>query len=169
MLWTQWCYSKVCVFSCLALSIKHFYSLSRTMSIITFFSAWRNEEQIHVLPQGSTLKLQRNDFHMFPLASYAVLGQMLVCVYWHYTGMLHGMLRDAYRAGTSIHRGLIEGLTHGEGDVGSADARRCLDGQTLSLLSDFHCRAGGRCHRNLPQENIHTCSHKKCCACELII
>lgn len=63
---------------------------------------------------------------------------------------------DVYRAGAAIHRRLIEGLTHSEGDMGGADACGCLDGQTLSLLGDFHCWAGGRRHCNLPQEHIHT-------------
>lgn len=71
-----------------------------------------------------------------------------VCVY----------IWDVYRAGTSIHRGLVEGLTHGEGDMGGTDAGGRLDGQTLVLLGDFHGRAGGRSHCNLPQEHIHTCS-----------
>lgn len=61
-----------------------------------------------------------------------------------------------YRAGASIHCGLTEGLTHSEGDVGGADAGVRLDGQTLSLLCDFHCRAGGCCYRDLPEEHIHT-------------
>lgn len=47
----------------------------------------------------------------------------------------------AYRTGTSIHCGLVEGLTHGEGDVGRADGGAGLDGQTLPLLGDFHCWA----------------------------
>lgn len=64
--------------------------------------------------------------------------------------------RDVYRAGTSIHRGLAERLTHGEGDIGGADAGGCLDGQSLFLLGDFHCRAGRRCHCNLPQEHVDT-------------
>lgn len=62
-----------------------------------------------------------------------------------------------YRAGTPVHCGLVEGLTHSEGDIGGADAGGRLDGQTLPLLGDFHCRLGGRSHRNLPQEHIHTC------------
>jgi len=62
---------------------------------------------------------------------------------------------DVYRAGTSIHRGLVEGLPHGEGDVGGADAGGRLDGQTLVLLGDLHRRAGGRSHCDLPQEHIH--------------
>ena len=64
--------------------------------------------------------------------------------------------RGAYRAGTSIHCGLTEGLTNSEGDMGGADAGGGLNGQTLSLLGDFHCWAGGRRHCDLPQEHIHT-------------
>lgn len=62
-----------------------------------------------------------------------------------------------YRAWTPVHCDLIEGLTNNEGDVGRTDTGGGLDGQTLSLLGDFHCWAGGRYHCNLPQENIHTC------------
>ena len=82
---------------------------------------------------------------------------MLVCMYRHYTGMLHGKLGNVYRAGPSIHRGLVEGLTHGEGDVGRTDTGGRLDGQSLSLLGDFHGWAGSRRHCNLSQEHIHTC------------
>lgn len=52
--------------------------------------------------------------------------------------MLHRMSRGAYRAGTSIHCALIEGLTNSERDMGRADTGGCPDGQTFSLLSDFH-------------------------------
>lgn len=62
--------------------------------------------------------------------------------------------RDAYRAGASVHRGLAEGLADREGDVGGADARGGLDGQLVSLLADFHRRAGGCCHRHFPEEHV---------------
>lgn len=68
-------------------------------------------------------------------------------------------LRNEYRAGASIHRVLIKGLTNSEGDEGGADTGGRLDGQALSLLGDFHRGAGSCCHCNLPQENVHTCSH----------
>lgn len=71
--------------------------------------------------------------------------------------MREGLLRiNVYSAWTSVHSGLIEGLSHGKGDMGGADAGGCLDGQAVSLLSDLHRWAGSRCHRNLPQEHIHT-------------
>lgn len=68
-------------------------------------------------------------------------------------------LRNEYRARASIHRVLIKGLANSEGDEGGADTGGRLDGQALSLLGDFNRRAGGCCHCNLPQENVHTCSH----------
>lgn len=40
--------------------------------------------------------------------------------------------------------------------MGGADAGGGLDGQSLPMLGDFYRWAGGRCHCNLPQENIHT-------------
>ena len=61
-----------------------------------------------------------------------------------------------YRAGAPVHRGLTEGLSHGEGDVGGADAGGGLDGQGRLLLTDLHRGPGGCCHRYLPQEHIHT-------------
>lgn len=108
-------------------------------------------EQILVLSSGLT---EWNYFHMSPLhralTNCAGLGQMLVCMHWHYTGMQRETLRNEYRAGTSIHRVLIKGLANSEGDEGGADAGGRLDGQALPLLGDFHRGAGGCCHCNLP-------------------
>lgn len=60
-----------------------------------------------------------------------------------------------YRAGPTIYCGLAEGLTHGEGNMGGANAGGSLDGERLFSLGDFHCRTGGRRHCNLSQEHIH--------------
>lgn len=100
---------------------------------------------------------------LFPYVSSAQSFDQLCCPWSNATLHVLTLYRyvtwDVYRAGTSIHCGLIEGLTNSEGDMGGTDTGGCLDGQTLSLLGDFHCRARGRRHCNLPQENIHTCSH----------
>lgn len=90
-----------------------------------------------------------------------------LCCPWPNAGMhsltlhrnVHMSRKATYRAGTSIHCCLIEGLTHSEGDMGGADAGGCLDWQTLSLLGDFHRRTGGSCHCYLSQEHIHTWPH----------
>ena len=66
------------------------------------------------------------------------------------------LLCSWYRAGTSVHRGLVEGLSHGEGDLGGAHAGGGLDVEALPLLTDVH-RGAGRCgHRDLPHKDIHT-------------
>lgn len=67
-----------------------------------------------------------------------------------------GVLGDMYRASTSVHRGLAEGLADGEGHVRRANAGGGLDGQVVSLLGDFDYRAGGGRHGDLPEENVHT-------------
>lgn len=82
-----------------------------------------------------------------------VLGTVLVCML-HYTENLYGGKKIVYRAGPPIHRGFTEGLTHGEGDVGGANAGGRLDGERLFLLGDFHGRTGGCRHGYLPQEHV---------------
>lgn len=42
--------------------------------------------------------------------------------------------RSVYRAGASVHRGLIELLPHGESDVGGAHCGGGFNGQLLSVL-----------------------------------
>lgn len=100
---------------------------------------------------------QLNDFHVFPfLCNYILLGPKQVVVYTHehYWGMRGE--QKGYRAGASVDCGLAEGLSHGEGDMGGADAGGRLDGQALPLLRDLHRRAGRGRHGNLTQEHIHT-------------
>ena len=61
-----------------------------------------------------------------------------------------------YRAGTSVHCGLVEGLTHSEGNLGGAHTGGGLDVEALPILADLH-RGAGRCgHRDLPHKDIHT-------------
>lgn len=98
MLWTLWSLGFV--------ELKHFWGPVRNYVHITTHSTWRNEEQIHVLSPGLTLELHWNYFHMSllcrALINYAVLGQMLLCMYWHYTGMLHGMCTVQGRPSTVV-------------------------------------------------------------------
>lgn len=65
---------------------------------------------------------------------------------------------ECYSARASIHCVLIEGLAHGEGDMGGAYAGGGLDGETLSLLGDLYCRPGGCSHGYLPDKHVHTWS-----------
>lgn len=111
----------------------------------------KNRSMYYNQDSGVALKL-------FPYVS-SVLVMLFLAKIWNACNDIIKECYMGYRAGTSIHCGLIEGLTHGEGDMGGADAGGCFDGQTLILLGDFHCRAGGCCRCNLPQEHIHTCSH----------
>lgn len=87
------------------------------------------------------------------------LGQTL----WHYPDVQHEKLwgGDVYRAQAAVHCVLVERLADGEGDDGGSDAGGRLDGQALSLLTDFHRGARSRCHCNLPQQNVHTCWAQK--------
>lgn len=135
---------------------EHFYELPRNTSFITH-SAWINEEQISALSPALEFSLK-----LFPHVSLVAIALLSLAKSW-YPGKCADITQEcftAYRAGSSVHRGLAEGLTHGEGDVGGADAGGRLDGQALSLLGDLHRRAGGGRHRNLPQEHIHTCAHR---------
>ena len=66
-----------------------------------------------------------------------------------------------YRAGASVDRGLVEGLSHGEGDVGGSDGGEGSYGQSFSLLGDLHRRLGGCCHRYLTQHHVHTLNTHK--------
>lgn len=68
---------------------------------------------------------------------------------------------NVYRAQAPIHCVLVKRLANSEGDDGGSDAGVRPDGQAFALLADFHWGAGGRCHCNLPQQNIHTCSAHK--------
>lgn len=121
-------------------------------------------EQIFVLSRGLTdigLKL-------FPYVSSASaaqprmndggLGQALArCVLTLSRRATREVGENAYRAQAAVHCVLGERLAHGEGDDGGSDAGGRLDGEALALLADFHRGAGGRCHCNLPQQNVHTC------------
>lgn len=64
----------------------------------------------------------------------------------------------AYRARTSVHRGLVKLLSHGEGDVGGAHGCGGFDGQGLPVLRDLHQRLGRRLHRDHAHHHVHTFS-----------
>lgn len=65
------------------------------------------------------------------------------------------------RAGTSVHRALVELLPHSEGDVGGSDGGGGFDGQRLAVLCDLHQRFGRRLHRDLTQHHVHAQSFQE--------
>lgn len=70
--------------------------------------------------------------------------------------MAKELCRCVYRARPSVHRGLVEGLSHGEGDLGGAHAGGGLDVEGFPLLADLH-RGAGRCgHCDLPHKDVDT-------------
>lgn len=61
-----------------------------------------------------------------------------------------------YRAGTSIHSGLIKLLSNCEGDMGGPHRGGGLDWKRLSVLRNLHGWLWRCCDGNLTQHHVHT-------------